>query len=200
MNRRSYLTAVAGVASLGVVETASAQDVQNRAENETNATATSTPTSSSTETLTQIDDEVALVSWEEREVDADDETVVAIEVRAEAPKAVTLTDAFGAFLTAGVNKVDPRTVVANPGLNRFSERVSLVEEEVGGLGVSTEDGAVGISTADMDDGGGESIPLLLGVGAGAGTGIVGTTISAWRHTRDDMEPPESIDEDDGGLL
>jgi hypothetical protein len=204
MTRRSLLSAIGGVASIGMIGTASAQSTETAtptasSTNRTTASTTSTSGSGSSEPITQIDGDVALVEWEERETEADGETIVAITVDVSAPKAITLTDAFGAFTSSGVNKVDPRTVVGNIGRNTFSETVSTIEE-VGGLGVSTEDGGIGISTAEVGGGSGRQTSLLEGVAIGVGTGITGTGIAAWRHTRDDMESPEAIDDDDGGII
>jgi len=200
MDRRTLLKALAGtgIATIATTGTASAQTNSSSSD----ATSTATPSSSS-EPITQISDDVALVSWEEQEVDADDRTSIAIVLEADRAATITLSDPFDAVIEAGVTRVDGdnRVEILSEGRNRFVEEVTMIED-VGALSVdAAEGGAIVISTASIGGGGeSRSTSLAEGVAIGGTTGILGTGIAAWRHTRDDLDEPEPMDEDDGGLL
>jgi len=198
MNRRTLLRALAGTGIATIATgTASAQS------NSSSSDATSTATSSSSEPITQISDDVALVDWEEQEVDADDRTAIAIVLDVDRAATITLSDPFDAIIEAGVTRVDgdSRVEVLSEGRNRIVEEVTTIED-VGALSVdAVEGGAIVISTASIDGRGeSRSTSLAEGVAIGGTTGIAGTGIAAWRHTRDDLDEPEPMDEDDGGLL
>jgi hypothetical protein len=196
MNRRTLLRTLAGS---GIATIATGTATAQSQNSSSNSTSTST---SSTEPITQISDDVALLSWEEQEVDADDRTAVAIVLDVDRPASVSLSDPFDAIVEAGVTRVDgdSRVEVLSEGRNRIVEEVTTIED-VGALSVSVDEGTIVISTAAIGgQGSSRSTSLAEGVAIGGATGIAGTGIAAWRHTRDDLDAPEPMDDNDGGLI
>ena len=148
--------------------------------------------------LAQVDSTLRILDYSTADLDRDDNNQqtarVTATVEADVPQALTLTDAFGAFASRGVNKIRERSEAVSEGKTRVGIRCTVVRGMVG-MGLSTDQGGVGISSGAPEDGG-TDVRLALGVGVGAVTAVSGTAAAAWRKLNDHKDEPESVFEEE----
>lgn len=222
-SRRAVLAALAGagVTAAGT-SAASAQETSSNSTSSTSST-TSTPTPTGTDSgeivtepdpgavattieeqmtpegptyLAQVDSTLRVLDYDTSDLDRGDDNQqtarVTATVEADTPTAVTVTDAFGAFASRGVNQIRERSEAVSEGKTRVGMRCTVVRGMVG-MGLSTDQGGVGISSGAPDSGGSD-VRLALGVGVGAITAVSGTAAAAWRKLTDHKDEPETVRE------
>ena len=205
MKRRNYLkaiTAFGGMATLSQSANAQSEGKNSSQNSDTSYKAIVGPK------LKIIDYGIGNV--EEVEVDGSTSTetkkVAEFNVDVECSKEglnVTLTDAFSAFATKGINQVQTSEIKVAKGRNTISERTTAIQE-MAGLGISTPNSAgIGISTGLPTEGFSEQeVGLGESVAVGGGVGLAGVGIAAHRKMKGTDSKPLSLDErleDKGGI-
>ena len=208
LTRRSVLATVGGsIVASSSWSSASAQEAPDPPDdpldqgNET----TSTPEQSTTY-LAQVGPNFRIVDYEIEGVSDDEGTAtIVVEVEADLPTLVSMSDVFGGVGQSGVSAIEVKQTRVPSGRSSLSMDVSVLrtsDRDAAALSLSVSGGhAVTISTG-VDTGvdlGVVSMPVAL---AGASvTGVVGTALAAWRSKRDDLDEPERVEHDhDDGIL
>jgi hypothetical protein len=200
MERRKYLKLVSGIGGLVTFSGATVAQEDNSTTAEENE---ETYISVIGPNLKLLDYEISNV----KELEDSDRKVATFTVKTLSEKErlnITLTDAFSAFASKGVNEVQTSEKTLARGTNEFNVRTTAMNG-MSGLGISTPNSAgIGISTGLPSEqaAGEQQVGLGESVAIGGGVGLSGTAIAAHRKMKGTDSKPLNLDErldEEGGI-
>lgn len=194
--RRTFLSGAVATAGVATISSTTSAQENNSTDSAPNGTEVS---------VEQEPEYLAAISGTARVLDysiernGDNSATITVEIENDEPQLFVLSDVFAGLSEEGVSNVSQKRQVLPAGDGELSMRVSTFDDEYAAVGVATTDGAVTVSTGLPGEG---SPDTSLPFGVGIGVLTSGLTF-AWgaRRERDEIaKEPESVADDDDGVL